>query len=51
MNENEVKSVMVKVSISEDLRYKFKLKCLQNKTNMNSVILEFIEKYIDENDK
>lgn len=48
MTDSEKKLVLIKASVDEDIRHKFKLKCLQNKTNMNSVLIELIKKYIEE---
>jgi hypothetical protein len=52
MNEaDEEKNVMIKVVLPDNLRHEFKTACVSNKSNMNSVLIDYIKKYVAENIK
>jgi hypothetical protein len=50
-DSEEEKTVMIKVVLPDSIRHEFKIVCVKNKTNMNSVLVEFIQKYVSENKK
>ena len=52
MNQaDEEKNVMIKVVLPDNLRHEFKTACVSNKSNMNSVLVDYIKKYVAENIK
>jgi hypothetical protein len=48
---DEEKLVMIKVVLPDDLRHEFKTACVGNKSNMNTVLIDYIKKYVSENIK
>jgi hypothetical protein len=52
MNEpDEEKLVMIKVVLPDNLRHEFKTTCVSNKSNMNTILIDYIKKYVAENIK
>lgn len=48
---DEGKVVMIKVVLPDSLRHEFKTVCVGNKSNMNTVLIDYIKKYVAENIK
>ncbi len=46
MSEKKYNGKGFYIKISEDLKRDFNIKCLENGTNMSTVIKEYMEKYI-----
>jgi hypothetical protein len=44
----KIGAIHLTLYVMPDLRDKFKLACVANKTNMTTVLEEFMEKYIEE---
>jgi hypothetical protein len=49
--EDDVKNVKVSIYMSEDLRARFKSACALHRKSMNEVLVEFIEDYLEENER
>jgi hypothetical protein len=52
MNESkEEKIVMIKVVLPDILRHNFKAACATNRSNMNTILLDYIKRYVEETKK
>lgn len=47
MKEKEFVETGLYIKIDEDLKRQFNMKCLENGTNMSTVIKDYMGKYID----